>query len=433
MYTTRSLEGVARKTGFKQRRGKLSPKSFLMSVLFQCFDGSQTSLNDHLLDLKMNEGVGVRKQSLNERFNSKAVAFLKHILEEQLKVKCSSVLPWKNLKKFTEVLIEDSVRFQLPEHLREAYPGNGGGASEAGAHLQFEFDIKNGNVKTLSLHHAKYQDQKAARDQVERISKNSLIIRDLGYFVMDVLEEIQQKGAYFISRLKPKTTIYELKEGKHIRLEINELYDELKRSKRACLEKQVRIGPKKLPVRLVVELLPDKVVEERLRKAKKQAVKKGRNLSSQFKSFARLNLFITNLSEKELPIDQVHELYRLRWQVELVFKTWKGYFNFHLFKKMQRYRLECYLYASLLFIMSGWELYYRLSSLIWQEKQTLVSKMKFAKAWIQSRTKWRELLSNRSRSVENFIKETKDYCLDFMVQEKRKNRYNLENYLMLNS
>lgn len=404
-----------------------------MSVLFQCFDGSQRSLNDHLLDLKMNEGVGVRKQSLNERFNSKAVAFLKHLLEEQLKVKCSSVLPWKNLKKFTEVLIEDSVRFQLPEHLKETYPGNGGGASDAGAHLQFEFDIKSGTVKTLSLHHAKYQDQKAARDQVDRISKDSLIIRDLGYFVMDVLEEVQQKEAYFISRLKPKTTIYELKGGKYIRLEINELYDELKKSKKACLEKQVHIGPKKLPVRLVVELLPDKVVEERLRKAKKQAVKKGRNVSSQYKSFARLNLFITNLSKKDLPIDQVHKLYRLRWQVELVFKTWKGYFNFHLFKKMQCYRLECYLYASLLFIMSGWELYYRLSSLIWQEKQTLISKMKFAKAWIQSRTKWRELLSYRSISVENFIQDTRDYCLDFLVQEKRKNRYNLEGYLILNN
>lgn len=416
-----------------QRKGKLSPKSFLMSVLFQCFNGNQTSLNDHLLDLKMNEGVGVRKQSLNERFNSKAVGFLKHLFEEQLKLKWSSELSWKNLEKFTDVLIEDSVRFQLPDHLKEVYPGNGGGASEAGAHLQFEFDIKSGNVKTLSVHHAKYQDLTAARDQVDRISKDSLIIRDLGYFVMDVLEDIHQKGAYFISRLRPKTTIYELKKGNYIRLDVNKLHDELRRSKRTCLEKQVYIGPKKLPIRLVAELLPDAIVEERLRRAKKQAVKKGRSISNQYKSFTKLNLFITNLSNEDLSIEQVHDLYRLRWQVELVFKTWKGYFNFHRFKKMQRYRLESYLYASLIFIISGWELYYRLSSLIWQEKQILISKMKFAKAWVQSRTKWRELLSCSRVSVENFIRNIRDYCLDFLAQERRNNRFNLESYLMLNS
>lgn len=404
-----------------------------MSVLFQCFTGDQTSLNDHLVDLKRYHSVRVRKQSLYERFNSKAVAFLKHLLEEQLKLKWSCQLPWKNLERFTEVLIEDSVRFQLPDHLKDSYPGNGGGASQAGAHLQFEFDLKSGNVKTLSLHHAKYQDQKAARDQVDRISKNSLIIRDLGYFVMDVLELIQKKGAFFISRLRPKTAVYELSEGRYIRLDMVSLYAEITKSKMPYLEKQVYMGPKKIPVRLLVESLPETIVEERLRKAKKQAVKKGRSISREYKASLRLNLFITNVPQEDLAIEQVHQLYRLRWQVELVFKTWKGYFKFHKFKKMQLHRLECYLYASLLFILSGWELYYRFAGLIWQESRVLISKMKFAKAWIQSKPKWRQLLSDGRSQMEDFIKDIRSECLDFLIQESRKDRYNLEEFLRLNN
>ncbi|MBD3631292.1 MAG: IS4 family transposase [Cyclobacterium sp.] len=428
------MERIARKTGFVQRKGKICPKSFFMSVLFQCFTGNQTSLNDHLVDLMRHHNVKVRKQSLFERFNSKAVAFLKHLLEEQLKLKWSCQMPWENLERFTEVLIEDSVRFQLPDHLKDSYPGNGGGASQAGAHLQFEFDLKSGNVKTLSLHHAKYQDQKAARDQVDRISENSLIIRDLGYFVMDILESIHRKGAFFISRLKPKTTIYELKEGQYIRLvDINSLYAETIRSKIPYLEKQVHMGPKKIPVRLLLEPLPEAVVEERLRKANKQAVKKGRNVSKEYKAFLRLNLFITNVPSEDLAIEQVHQLYRLRWQVELVFKTWKGYFKFHQFKEMQLHRFECYIFASLLFILSGWELYCRLAGLIWQERHVLVSKMKFAKAWIQNKPKWRQLLSDGSSQMEDFIKDIRSECLDFLLQERRKNRYNLEEFLQVNT
>lgn len=423
------MERIARKTGFMQRRGKLSAKSFLHSVLFHCFNGRQMSLNDHLLDLDMHQGISLRKQSLFERFNHKAVAFLKYLVEEQLSVKWSGALQWKWLEPFEEVLIEDSVRFQLPDHLKGTYPGNGGDASAAGAHLQFAFDLKSGHIKTMSVNHAQYQDQKVARDQISRITKNTLIIRDLGYFAIDVLEAIQQKEAFFISRLKPKMTIYEQHKGQWIKIQVDQLYKQLKQSKQPYLEKPVYIGPNKFPVRLLIELMPDHIVEDRLRKAKKQAVKKGRHLTDLYKSFARLNLFITNIPSADLPANQIHQLYRLRWQVELVFKTWKSYFQVHQFKKMSLHRTECYLYASLLFIVTGWELYYRLANILWREKQKLISKMKFAKAWIQYKTKWRAVLCSPRFKIHQLVNELYDFSRIYLVQDSRKNSHNLEDYL----
>ena len=42
-------------------------------------------------------------------------------------------------------------------------------------------------------------------------------------------------------------------------------------------------------------------------------------------------LLVTNLARSRFSAEQVGQLYRLRWQVELLFKEWKSYANLHAF------------------------------------------------------------------------------------------------------
>ena len=74
------------------------------------------------------------------------------------------------------------------------------------------------------------------------------------------------------------------------------------------------------------------------------------NLRIFFKNFRgrglrRCSLFITNTSEGMLKTAEIIELYRLRWQIELVFKTWKSLLNVHKVKAVKKERLECHLIA----------------------------------------------------------------------------------------
>ena len=66
---------------------------------------------------------------------------------------------------------------------------------------------------------------------------------------------------------------------------------------------------------------------------------------------------------------QVHDWYSLRWQIEILFKTWKSFFHIHHCKKIKRERLECHLYGQLIAILLC-------SSTMFQMRQLLLMKKK---------------------------------------------------------
>ncbi len=122
-------------------------------------------------------------------------------------------------------------------------------------------------------------------------------------------------------------------------------------------DKIVYVGAKKeLKVRMIIEELPIDKIQQRIRKAKKNAKKNGHQLSAVFKAKAHLNIFITNIDEEILPVSKTRSLYRLRWQIELMFKVWKSIGSIDKVKKMKIERFETYLYSKLLWIMINWEI-----------------------------------------------------------------------------
>jgi hypothetical protein len=56
----------------------------------------------------------------------------------------------------------------------------------------------------------------------------------------------------------------------------------------------------------------------------------------------------TNLSREQFTARQVGQLYRLRWQIELLFKEWKSYGNLHRFDTSKAPIAEGLIWASLL-------------------------------------------------------------------------------------
>lgn len=431
LYSPQELEEIARSTGFVQRRSKFKPQMFLDMLLQQDFDHSRASLNDHSVLTQMNYGVQIRKQSLHERFSGEAVAFVKALLEAHLAHQINGQVNTETLRHFTSVKLKDSTRFQLPAAYKDTYPANGGNASEAGLHLQFEFDLLGGKISDLQITDALQQDNSNAKSTAQQVEKGSLLIRDLGYFSLDAFGQIAARGGYFISRLKPNIKLYCIHTAKP--LDLQGISRRMKRFGLPQLELAVCLGDTyQVPVRLFAERVSKTVTEKRMREARATARRKGRTLTNKYKDYVALNLFVSNVPPEWLLARHVRTLYRLRWQIELRFKIWKSLCHLHEVKLVNRYRFEAYLYAKLLTIVVHWEIAMNVLVQVWRRCGKIISIYKYYKSVVKQCGMVRQILWG-DRSILKFYLQTlcKIGC-ESLLTEKRKDRISPADILCLN-
>lgn len=220
--------------------------------------------------------------------------------------------------------------------------------------------------------------------------------------------------------------------GWYIKLDLNKEYQQLKRSKLKLKELDVYIGDDYMvPVRLIMELMPDDKVEERMRKTTKEATKKGRMVSEEYKAYAKLGLYMTNAPEEWLAAQHIRSLYRLRWQIELRFKCWKSLCRIHTNKDVKLHRFETYLYAGLLSILINWEISMAVISEHRKTNGEMLSVFKCFKALKQCRDLLREALFRYKEKLVEYFKTIGDIDKQNLFLETHKGSLSLEEILLL--
>ena len=58
----------------------------------------------------------------------------------------------------------------------------------------------------------------------------------------------------------------------------------------------------------------------------------------------QLNLFVTNIPKGDCTANEIYQLYKIRWQIELIFKTWKSVLKYRQ-DKNHEYRTIQVLYV----------------------------------------------------------------------------------------
>jgi hypothetical protein len=327
------------------------------------------------------------------------------------------------IKRINRILIKDSVCFQISESLAEHYPGSGGNGSKAAVRIQFEYDLLTGIINDLSINAFNDQDSGDSIATIELIQQGDLIIRDLAYMNMQTLPMIMANLAYFLCRLGSQTNVSEMREGELSLICFKKLLKYMKKRNLDMIEKNVFVGAKeKIPVRLIVHALPNKEVEKRLRKARANNKKKGRgDLSKEYIARAHLNLFITNTDSRQVPTDKVWFLYRLRWQIELMFKIWKSICEIDEVKKVNKYRLECHIISKLIFIVLGWQIIWKVAKNLFANEEKALSFFKAFKTLYRSiHTDLRNIFVLKKESLEIYIEKFYHISRTNHLLEKRK-------------
>lgn len=334
---------VARETQFVRRTSKLTGSGFLAIWVLGFIQHPQASLN-LLCQVAADIGVHISKQGMQQRLTPFAVTFLERMFEHSKAVLQNRIpIPLALLMQFTAIELVDSSQIALPDCLANEFAGAGGNGPQAAVKLQTIWEFLCGNLTALMLHSGRQSDQ-GFRGHLAHIVRGGLFLCDLGYFCLASLCEIEAGGAYFVSRLDTKCALYDPATEKRF-----DLLHYLGQSTDDQHELRLLVGrAAKLPCRVLAVRLPADVVAERRRKAKANAQRKGRTLSAEKLTWLQWNVYITNVPQTMLTFDQTVLLYRLRWQIELLFKLWKSEAQLDRVAGRLRERVLCEIYAKLI-------------------------------------------------------------------------------------
>jgi hypothetical protein len=346
---------LARKSGFLRRQSKLKPEEFIDTLMFSSFDNSQLSLQECCNDLVHHYQKPYSKVALHKRFNQRSLNFLKLVLAEQVasKLEIRKENCWQ---PFNRVVISDSSKFSLPKQYKDDYPGYGNFAPSL-MNIQYSYDLKSGDWENLEFTKATQNDQSHSKKNLHHINKDDLHIRDLGYVTHEYLSAVVSKQAFFLNRLHPQWKPVQHSNGRAI--EWASLYLKMQDRGDRRFETTVTIKTDKtaFDCRLIAVTVPEKVWAERIRKAQIRLKSMGSSLSDEYKARCRFSIFITNVKQETLTAADIIQLYSLRWQIELIFKTWKSLLNIHKVKAVKKDRLECQLFARFIWILMSWKIF----------------------------------------------------------------------------
>lgn len=302
---------------------------------------------------KINLECNLSAPALAQRMNSKnAKAFMKACFERVLKevVKCEffDVTDLSYLSGFNRILIQDSTVMELHEKLSPHFQGVGGSASKSSVKVDYIFDYLSEKLVDIDFFSGNQPDQSLAKRLIPMLEMGDLVIRDLGYYSLEQIKEIEQSESYYISRFKVDVNVYESKDAKKP-LDLAKFIE--KNIYQGMLDIQVFIGKEKHPTRLVACLMDEETINKKQRVANKTAARRGLKVSKQKRTLLKYAIFITNIPSNMLSATLITVLYRARWRIELIFKEWKSCLKLHMFKGYNKERFLCLLYGRLIMIL----------------------------------------------------------------------------------
>lgn len=371
LFSKEQIIQWAKETKFLQRESKLKPEQFLLLCTIIGENSSEKSLVELCSQLSTIFGVNISAEGLNQRYTAKAVEFIKKLFLTVFSKKMGYKYNFEDQQKFKRICILDSTSFDLPGDYKDYKGPNGSGIK-----IQLEYELYSGEFLNLEVQDGISSDSYYPRNLYENIQKGDLYLRDLGYYSSDNLKIINQKGGYYISRLKNNINIYKLENDKWVKFDPLAVTAKLNPGEVLELD-NIRIGANNkdpLLSRVVLVRLTDEQIEKKKSQIKKKKKKGKSTLSSEIN--ISTNIYVTNIPQVLIKKEEIYSIYSLRWQIEILFKTWKSLFNIHKVKKMKKERFECYLYGTLVRLLLSSTLAFQIKRALYKRNQVEVSEYK---------------------------------------------------------
>ena len=345
---TLDLSTLSRESGFLKRTPRKADAHDFLLGFFMALSNNCISLMNFAFAIGTLIRQPLSKMAVYKRINTGLFQLLKVLLSlviaDHLKPR-PLLIKRDVFSSFNRVFLNDSTTIALPAKLARFFPGPGthNAKKTATLKLQVFYEALQERFFSFTIGTFRDNDQNASKQILNIANANDLVIRDLGYFVLDTFAQMQHRSIFFLSRLKNGVLIYDQSGQQEI-----DLVKLLK--KHNPLDCQVTVGKQtKLSVRLIALPLPDEVANQRRRKAKKNKDRR-LNPNKAHLFLMGFNLFITNVEGQTWTAKEVAQVYRLRWRIEIIFKAWKSHFHLTAVTNPSVTQLKTIIYARLILI-----------------------------------------------------------------------------------
>ncbi len=222
------------------------------------------------------------------------------------------------------------------------------GSKGADWRLHLSFDLSAGCLDEIELTDGR------GSEQFSRFSfrPGEIGIGDRAYAIAKSLGHILSQGAWVVVRTGWNRLSLESETGQRFDL-IGWLKDKQLSPEGSASEVQVWITTPqgRYALRLVARALPQTATEKARRKVRKDAKKNHHSPDERSLYTAGFILLLTNLPQSDWSMDLVLQLYRFRWQIELVFKRLKGLMHLDHLRCKDPDLVQVYLLGKLLAVV----------------------------------------------------------------------------------
>ncbi len=244
------------------------------------------------------------------------------------------------LERLTAVVLLDSSTITLPAALALWWPGCSAGTAALKLHVRY--DLCRGCLSGLLVREGRLSDRSTTM-QTAPLPAGALRISDLGFFTLGVFAAMTAQGVYWLSRLAPGTAIY-TPDG--ARWDVLAL---LAAQGTATVDLTVTLGvDQRLPGRLLAVRVPEEVVNQRRRRLRADAKRRGKTPSAAQLAWCAWTIVVTSVPPTLLSLREALVLLRARWQIELLFKLWKSHGHIDESRSANPWRVLTEVFAKLL-------------------------------------------------------------------------------------
>lgn len=325
---TQTLCALGRSTGLTKRMREVTPDRFALSLICALAMSKVNSLADIVRSFNALTGRSVQyKPFHNQLAKEEFPVFMRRVCETMLSELVGQVLQPVSksvLEAFDDIWIQDGTSFALHHGLAGAFPGRFTAITPAAVEIHATMSLYQDEAITVSL----APDSQGERDFLPAPTelRGRLLLADRGYTDTAYARNVTAAGGSFVIRFKKgmnptvvtgwaASTRMRGIAGQKLKAVMGKF-----RNKSVDLDAEWGQGEQKTAMRLLFAWNPQE--KDHM-------------------------ILATNLNRETFDTATVLTLYRLRWQVELLFKEWKSHANLHKFSTVKPQIAEGMMWASL--------------------------------------------------------------------------------------